>query len=82
MDAGYNNDLEDSSDDVKDSLIDIHRDDEVPEDDVLQMDEDIHLGSPLWCDLISIVPIVGSQNIQAAQNNAPLSKKRAVDWLF
>ncbi|KAG1882139.1 hypothetical protein F4604DRAFT_1902289 [Suillus subluteus] len=46
------------------------------------VDEDIHLSSPLLCDLISMVPVVGSQNAWVAQDKAPVSKKRAVDWLF
>ncbi|KAG1892177.1 hypothetical protein F4604DRAFT_1698021 [Suillus subluteus] len=77
VDTGHDSDdSEDLLDDVEDGLMDTHRDRE-PE-----VDEDIHLSSPLLRDLISMVPIVGSQNARVAQDKAPASKKRAVDWLF
>jgi hypothetical protein len=75
-------DSEDLLDDVEDGLGDTCRDDEVPEDDVLQVDEDIHLSSPLLHDLISIVPVVCSQNVRVTQDKVLVSKKRAVNWVF
>lgn len=46
VDTGHDSeDLEDSLDDVEDDLVDCRKDDEMPEDDFLQVDEDIHLGS-------------------------------------
>ncbi|KAG2339705.1 hypothetical protein BDR05DRAFT_951027 [Suillus weaverae] len=64
VDTGHDSeDSEDSPDDVKNDLVDCCKDDEMPEDDFLQVDEDIHLGSPLLCDLISMVPVIGSQNV-------------------
>jgi hypothetical protein len=75
-------DSEDSLDDVENDLVDCRKDDEMPEDDFLQVDEDIHLGSLLLRDLISTVPVVGSQNVQVAQDNVPVSKKRVTNWNF
>jgi hypothetical protein len=41
VDTGHDsNDSEDLPDDVEDGLVGTHRDDEVPEDDFLQVDED------------------------------------------
>jgi hypothetical protein len=48
----------------------------------LQVDKDIHLGSPLLHDLISTVPIISCQNVWVAQDNVLVSKKRATDWNF
>ncbi|KAG2072972.1 hypothetical protein BDR04DRAFT_1141453 [Suillus decipiens] len=75
-------DSEDLLDDVEDDVVDCHKDDEMPEDDFLQVDEDIHLGSPLLRDLISTVPVVGSQNVRVAQDNVRVSKKRVTNWNF
>jgi hypothetical protein len=44
--------------------------------------EDIHFGSPVLRDLISMVPVVGSQTVRVAHDKTPSPKKRAVDWLF
>ncbi|KAG2139203.1 uncharacterized protein EDB93DRAFT_1253134 [Suillus bovinus] len=79
VDTGYDSDLEDLLDNVEDGLIDAHKNDEVPEDNILQVDEDIDLGSPLLRNLISMVPVVGSHNVQVAQGNAPALKKSTVD---
>ncbi|KAG2744426.1 hypothetical protein P692DRAFT_201775846 [Suillus brevipes Sb2] len=47
VDTGHDSeDSEDLPDDVEDDVVDHHKDDEMPEDDFLQVDEDIHLGSP------------------------------------
>jgi hypothetical protein len=63
-DTGHDSDnSEDSPDDVEDDLVDCCKDDEVPEDHFLQVDKDIHLGSPLLHDLISTVPIISCQNV-------------------
>ncbi|KAG1734372.1 uncharacterized protein EDB91DRAFT_1146790 [Suillus paluster] len=83
VDTGHDSDdSEDLLDDVEDGLVGTCRDDEVPEDDFLQVDEDIHLGSPLLRDLISTVPVVGSQNVRVAQDRVPVSNKRAANWNF
>ncbi|KAG1729099.1 uncharacterized protein EDB91DRAFT_1160234 [Suillus paluster] len=83
VDTGHDSDdSEDLLDDVEDGLVGTRRDDEVPEDDFLQVDEDIHLGSPLLRDLISTVPVVGSQNVRVAQDRVPVSNKRAANWNF
>ncbi|KAG1760356.1 hypothetical protein EDD22DRAFT_781244 [Suillus occidentalis] len=83
VDTGHDSeDSEDSPDDVENDLVDCRKDDEMPEDDFLQVDEDIHLGSPLLRDLISTVPVVGSQNVRVAQDNVPVSKKRVTNWNF
>ncbi|KAG1824357.1 uncharacterized protein BJ212DRAFT_1295544 [Suillus subaureus] len=82
-DTGHDSDdSEDLLDDVEDDLIDCRKDNEVPEDDFLQVDEDIHLGSPLLRDLISTVPVVGSQNVRVTQDTVPVSNGGATDWNF
>jgi hypothetical protein len=60
-------------------IVGTRRDDEVPEDDFLQVDEDIHLGSPLLRDLISTVPVVGSQNVRVAQDRVLVLNKRVAN---
>jgi hypothetical protein len=47
VDTGHDSeDSEDLPDDVEDDVVDCRKDDEMLEDDFLQVDEDIHLGSP------------------------------------